>query len=129
MLGPLVNSTTGDYVEENGDIQNNILQMTQAYQRLQTPRRKWLYAPNKDYGSDLFRLEANYPGKATPLLGEKIIFNALTPMVQNGEIKNLTVEYVGISDSGQWIYKVGAQTAQGNPLLFFYPPNEVINAF
>lgn len=131
MLGPYVNAADGTYTFENGNIKIDICQLTQCYQRLKTERRRWLYSVNASepdsYGSDIYRLN-NLGEDATPLLGEKIIFAALVPMVNDGEIKNLAVQYVGTNSYGAWVYKVKAETAKGKPLLFFYPPDEVKDA-
>lgn len=125
-----LDSLTGDYVESNGDILNKLITLTICYTRIAAPLKRWLYSEiQPDFGSNMYRLTTReVAGIKTPIAGEKMLFQALSPMLSLGEIKNLVVKYVGIGQSGQWKYKITAQTIAGTPLEFFYPPNEVINA-
>ena len=93
MQGWLINPLTGDYVLNGGaPTQTNSLQLP-AYYRLKIKRKKWMYAPSDDYGSDYYTVVKRPASNSNSLL-ETIGANALQPIVDDGRASSIEVQVV-----------------------------------
>ena len=86
---PLINPGTGDYVIENGDTVQDFTLLYPAYVRMKTQRKKWLYAPDDTYGSDLYKVKKR--GNNTPRLLESITTKTLQPLIDDGRATEIAV--------------------------------------
>lgn len=85
-----INPVTGDYKVTNGSpVQTNSL-LLPSYYRLKVKRQRWLYAPDTDYGSDLFSIVKQVASTPTSL--ENIALRALRPLVDDGRASSIEVE-------------------------------------
>lgn len=85
---PLINPGTGDYVIEKGDTVQDFSLQFAAYVRMKVKKKKWLYAPDNNYGSDIYKVLKR--GNNTPRLLETLSFKALEPLILDGRAKEVT---------------------------------------
>lgn len=79
----LIDPATGDYVLQNGQpVQSDSLKVP-AYFRLKTKRGKWLYAPDKQYGSDFYTVVKRPSENGNNRL-ENVALAALQPILDDG---------------------------------------------
>lgn len=88
-----VDPKTGDYVMERGSPQQTDSLTIPAYIRLKTKRKKWLYAPNDQYGSDFYTVKKRPAENANQRL-EKIAVKALQPIVDDGRASTVEAKVV-----------------------------------
>lgn len=84
---PLIDPGTGDYVIENGNTVKDYSTQFPAYVRLKTQRKRWLYAPDNNYGSDFYKVSRL--GKDTPRLLETITTKALQPLIDDKRAREI----------------------------------------
>lgn len=85
-----VDTSTGDYITENGaPVPTDSVSMA-AYFRLKIKRNTWLYAPNNEYGSD-FHLVKKRPTRGQNQSLENIADRALKPLLDSGRANNIDV--------------------------------------
>ena len=105
-----------DYVMQGGAPQQTDSLQIPAYIRLKTNRTQWLYAPDTNYGSDLYTVQRNRT-TSDPSFLEAIAAKALQPIVDDGRASQITVTTVT-----DFRNAVGLQTtildAQGTPEEF-----------
>lgn len=91
---------TGDYVTVNGDAVQDTSLDVPIYIRLKTHRQGWLYAPDRFYGSTLFKNQKHNTtvGKSAV---ENTIFKALTPIVNDGRMVGQNITSTGRSRQGE----------------------------
>jgi phage gp46-like protein len=95
----LIDPTTGDYQVSGGNpVRDESLQFP-AYVRLKTQRGSWLYAPDVDYGSDLYLIRKQT--KATPALVENVSERALQPLLDDGRASEISVQHTGSARFGE----------------------------
>jgi phage gp46-like protein len=81
--------TIGDYVMDSGaPEQTNSLQVP-AYFRMKIKRTKWMYAPDKNYGSDFYTI-AKRPSENGNQRLEGVAIKALQPLVDDGRAQQVT---------------------------------------
>lgn len=86
-----IDPTTGDYVIENGvPVETDNLQVP-AYIRVKTKRNQWMYAPNKQFGSNLFLIKRNQSSKTARAV-EQATIEALQPILDDGRAEIINVE-------------------------------------
>lgn len=84
--------TSGDYAV--GDDGKPLLDTSLAPAlrcRLRCHRKKWLYAPDANFGSDFFTYNRRKSTTFSDALAENIANKAIQPMVQDGRADNVTV--------------------------------------
>lgn len=87
----LMNPETRDYEQEGGKpVVTRSLKMPMYFRTL-VPRRRWLYAPNDDYGSDFstFRAKQSDGGAVSAQAIER---RALQPLIADGRALDIDVE-------------------------------------
>lgn len=87
---PLINPGTGDYVVTNGDTVQDFTLQFPAYLRLKVQRKKWLYAPDNNYGADFYKILKR--SSNTPKVLETVAVKALQPLIDDGRAKEITAE-------------------------------------
>lgn len=106
-----IDPATGDYVMSGGSPVLTAELTHPAYYRLKVPRKKWLYAPDSNYGSDF----ASFNGKqttATTSTLEAMAQRALKPMIDDGRASEIDVTALSRSRSGTQL-ETNITTAQG----------------
>lgn len=88
-----INPESGDYVLDGGKPVETDSLTIPAYVRLKTDRTKWLYAPDDQFGSDLYLIKKR---KTTqdPTLMESTTAQALQPIVDDGRASEIEVATV-----------------------------------
>lgn len=81
-----------------------------AYYRLKIKRGQWMYAPNTNYGSDLFKLKKNVTTKPQVLV-ENIAARALKPIIDDGRALAIDVTVNQVARIGVGL-QVDIQSAQ-----------------
>jgi phage gp46-like protein len=95
----LIDPVTGDYVINKGNpVRDESLQFP-AYARLKIKRQGWLYAPNKDYGSDYSSVRKRT--NSTQALLESIGIKALQPMIDDGRASEVAFTLDQSSRNGE----------------------------
>lgn len=85
--------TTGDYVVDSDG--RPVLDSTLGppmRTRIVAHRTRWMYAPNSDWGSDMYRYKRRRSTDFSDGLGESIVAKALEPMQKDGRADNIEVE-------------------------------------
>lgn len=80
-----IDTVTKDYIPLNGQIQNSNQLEAQIYQLIQTPKTKWLYAPDSNYGSDFYTL-LNQRQRLSKSQILQLVTSALDPLTSTGEL-------------------------------------------
>ena len=89
-----------------------------AFIRLKAKRTKWLYAPDKKWGSDYYTMNKNRASQ-TPGIGESIGTKALQPMVDDGRADSITVTAVVRTQYGLGVQiDIETVTGQQQQILF-----------
>lgn len=87
-----INPSTGDYVMANGaPVPSEDLKYP-AYYRVRVRRNQWLYAPDRNYGSDYYLLRTRVNGRnlsSITAIGQK----ALKPIVDDGRASDAEVSF------------------------------------
>ena len=95
----LIDPVTGDYVINKGNpVRDESLQFP-AYARLKIKRNGWMYAPNKDYGSDYSSVRKRT--NTTQALLESIGTKALQPLIDDGRASEVTFTLDESSRNGE----------------------------
>lgn len=90
---------TGDYIMKNGSpLETDSLRIP-AYTRLKVRATQWLYAPDKNYGSYLFRLKKRQTNRDTTEV-ENICANALRPLTADGRANQIDIEFDAVARNG-----------------------------
>lgn len=106
-----IDPATGDYIMEGGSPVLTAELTHAAYYRLKVPRKKWLYAPDANYGSDF----ASFTGKqttATTSTLEAMAQRALKPIIDDGRATEIDVTALSRSRNGTQL-ETDITTAQG----------------
>lgn len=107
-----INPQTGDYVMERGaPEQTNSLQVA-AYFRLKAKRSRWMYAPDPQWGSNLFMIKKRTTSSDNTLV-ENTAADALQPIVDSGRASDIEIETVDKARHGISM-KVQITDAAGN---------------
>lgn len=85
-----INPVTGDYIMEGGAPVNTESLQLPAYYRLKINRNRWLYAPDNNYGSDLYLIRKNQTTKDASFV-ESVMARALQPIVSDGRARTIDV--------------------------------------
>jgi phage gp46-like protein len=85
----MIDPATGDYLMQNGSPISSDSLDNPAYYRIRIHRLKWMYAPDTNYGSDLYTLEKKEGNAAL-----NMITTALQPMVDDGRALGVDPEFV-----------------------------------
>ena len=86
-----LNPETGDYVLVGGAPENVETLKIPAYIRLKTKRQKWMYAPDLNYGSDLYLIVRKKNGETSSQV-EDTSAKALQPIVDDDRATSIEVE-------------------------------------
>ena len=94
-----INPVTKDYEISNGKpVETNSLTIP-AYIRLKTGRKKWMYAPDDNYGSDLATLTRKQTNRS-PTVIENMAARALQAILDEGRAKSITVDFAASARHG-----------------------------
>lgn len=80
-----------DYVMEGGSPKQTDSLKIPAYIRLKTQRSRWLYAPNRDYGSDFHTIQKNLTTSDATLL-ENTAVRSVRQLVDDGRASGIDIE-------------------------------------
>lgn len=94
-----INPSTGDYVMENGSPVPETGLEFNSYLRLKTQRGQWLYAPDRNYGSDIHLIKRNNTVRSSSAV-ETAAGKALEPLVNDGRAAAVNVETAAASRHG-----------------------------
>jgi len=108
-----IDPTTRDYVIENGAPVLTTSLTVPAFIRLRTKRTRWLYAPNKEYGSDFYLIQKNHTTQDAGGL-EATAARALKPLVDDGRASQIDVNSA-VSYRNAAGLEIKILDAQGNP--------------
>lgn len=111
-----IDPATRDYVMENGAPVETESLTAPAYIRLRVRRKKWLYAPDELFGSDLADQK-----RQNPALIESLAARALQPIVEDGRAAELSVSSIGASRHGLQL-QIDITDAQGEPQALTIDP-------
>lgn len=118
-----IDPKSGDYVMTDGKPTDSDSLIYPAYYRLRIGRKRWMYAPDDSYGSDLAQLKKRFNGK--DLTGVKNVEErALKPMIDDGRALAIDVTY----DTQQQSERSNVQTsvlitsADGTTEVISLPP-------
>ncbi len=78
---PTIDPSTGDYVIEKGDTVKDYTLKFPAYVRMKVQRKRWLYAPDDNYGADFFKVLKRSVN--TPRVLEQMTNKALQPLIDD----------------------------------------------
>lgn len=88
-----IDPKTGDWIVNGGaPVETDSLRVP-AYNRLKTRRLMWLYAPDKSFGSDFFRVRRRNSVDVSNDL-EAIAYQALKPMIDDGRAVEVNSDLV-----------------------------------
>lgn len=88
-----IDPDTGDYqIDATGKPVRDESLLTPAYIRLKTPRNGWMYAPDRDFGSDFNFTQKRI--KQTPTLVRNVATRALAPMVRDERALEIFIDIV-----------------------------------
>lgn len=91
-----IDEKTGDYLQVNGSpIETDSLRIP-AYIRLKVKRTQWLYAPDTDYGSDLYRIQKRQTNRDTSAI-ENIAGKALQPILNDGRAQRVDIDFQAVA--------------------------------
>ncbi len=91
-----INEKTGDYLQSAGSpIQTNSLRVP-AYIRLKVRRTQWMYAPNKEYGSDFYRVQKRQTNRDTSAI-ENIAAKGLEPLTADGRAQRIDIDFEAVA--------------------------------
>lgn len=85
-----IDPKTGDYVMDKGSPVPETSLKNPAYYRLRIQRTKWMYAPNKEYGSDLHLIKKRVTNGNNRVV-EEAAARALKPIVDDNRASNITI--------------------------------------
>lgn len=117
-----IDPVTKDYSLDtsNGKLENDLSLKTPAYFRLMIPRLGWLYAPDRDYGSDLALIKKNLTSG-----GSSIVSNtaerALNPLIDQERASSVSVDVVQKSRHGVGI-EIDIVDANGEEEKTYFVP-------
>lgn len=94
----VIDPATGDYVMQNGAPVLSADLTYPAYYRCKIPRKKWLYAPDSNYGSD-FATQYKQISSNTSVL-EAIATRAMQPIIDDGRAAAISVTTLQRSRTG-----------------------------
>lgn len=118
-----LNPVTKDYVVTNGKPEETDTILIPAYIRLKVQRKKWLYAPDDDYGSDFYELK-NKQSNRMPSMVENVAARALQPLIDDNRARSITVDFAQSSR-----HSIGLETkiinASGKVEQLSFPALEV----
>jgi phage gp46-like protein len=86
-----INANTGDYVLQNGSPVIDTTLKTPAYIRLKSPRTRWLYAPDNNYGSDYYLSHVRIASSSQV---DDIAKRAMQPFLDTNRAQSVDVETV-----------------------------------
>lgn len=94
-----IDPSSGDYVQVNGSPVMTAELTHPAYYRCKVPRKKWLYAPDDNYGSDFASFRGKQNTANTSVL-ESMAQRAMAPIVQDGRATEIDVTTIARSRNG-----------------------------
>jgi phage gp46-like protein len=113
-----IDPDTGDYeIDDTGKPVRDESLLTPAYIRLKTPRKGWMYSPDRDFGSDFSF--TNRRLKQTPTLVRNVATRALAPMVTDGRALEIFIDIVQAVRHGVEI-KIDMRQADGKNATLDY---------
>lgn len=116
----LINPATGDYVMQGGaPVIDDTLQ-TPAYFRTKIARTQWMYAPDPDYGSDIY-LAKKKALSNSPASVAAAATRCLQPMVQDGRARSASAVVTG-STRGAVAIQENIIDASGQPQQVTFDP-------
>lgn len=83
----------GDYLMQGGSPKQTDSLKVPAYFRLKVKRNRWMYAPDRDYGSDYYTVAKRPSSNANTRL-ENIGAVALQPLVDDGRASSVELNVV-----------------------------------
>jgi len=116
----LIDTTTQDYINVNGQIGNGNNLQCRIYQLLATPQNQWLYAPTKNYGSQLANIAATRQ-KFSKNQVVQFVQDALTPLTSTGDLIINSIQ-IPIFTLGALIINILATDNQGQDIKFTVNP-------
>lgn len=115
-----IDPSTGDYVMQNGAPVESDSLIYPAYYRLKTPRTKWLYAPDTNYGSDYWTVNKRFnPNDTNPLVNMTEV--ALQPMIDDGRASDVAATYTAPKGLNDTQISAVITDAQGTPQTLNLP--------
>lgn len=94
-----IDPATGDYVMEGGSPVPTTDLHFNSYVRLRTQRGQWLYAPDRNYGSDIHLIKKNNTVRSSNAV-EIATSKALQPIVDDGRAAAISVQTNAASRHG-----------------------------
>jgi phage gp46-like protein len=88
-----IDPTKRDYIMRGGSPEQTDSLSIPAYIRLKARRTRWMYAPNNDWGSDMY-LSQRRISSTNPSELENIAARSLQPIADDGRAKLIEVESV-----------------------------------
>jgi phage gp46-like protein len=109
-----INPKTGDYVMVNGAPVDDPSLIYPAYYRVKAERTRWLYAPDTNWGSDLYTVKKRFTSnEVNPLTN--IVKRALQPMVTDKRAKSTSVDFLAPAGLNDTQMNATIVDAQGEP--------------
>lgn len=94
-----IDPKTGDYILSKGTPVETDSLTIPAYIRLKVKRTQWLYAPDTDYGSDLYTIKKRRTTEDASFI-ENIAAGALQPIANDGRASSIEVTTVQVARHG-----------------------------
>jgi len=113
-MEPARDDVTGDYVlDEAGRLVMTDTPEPAIRTRLRGRRRRWLHAPNQQWGSDFYAYKRRPSTKFSDGLAESIATRALEPLENNGRIADVAITTEQTKRGGVAITVFYKDTLQG----------------
>lgn len=115
-----IDPKTGDYIMANGVPTEDPSLIYPAYYRLKVKRTQWLYAPDTQYGSDLYTVKKRFnPNDTNPIVNMAEV--ALQPIIDDGRASSIDVTYLAPKSLNDTQLSVVITDAQGEPQTLNLP--------
>ena len=115
-----IDPKTGDYIQANGRPVEDSSLIYPAYYRIKIPRTQWMYAPDTNYGSDLYTVKKHFTaGQVNPLAN--MVDVALQPMIDDGRASAVDTTYLAPASLYDTQLSAVITDAQGEPQTLNLP--------
>lgn len=116
----LIDTVTGDYVMKGGKPVLDTTVIVPVYIRAKAPRTKWLYAPDKAWGSDFYKTTIRHDNNSGKQL-QGVMLRALQPMINDKRIVNVTITALKQA-LGVYLFETDVVQSQGQTVNITLSP-------
>lgn len=115
-----IDPKTGDTIQVNGSPVEDDSLIYPAFYRVKIKRSQWLYAPDTNYGSDLYTVKKRFnPTELDPL--QNIVDVSLQPMIDDGRASAVETDYLAPKGLNDAQLSVTITDAEGTPQTLSLP--------